>query len=181
MHCLSPSFSPQESLEPKHIMPRNQTWTTIRSWLHLGHGAADAEDEHLRPAELPTLSPAAEMALHSIADFRELATAFCSLLEPTLGAIERAMHDHAGMGELLIEATRLKNAARSVGAQRLEATCNAVEVHLVLRAAPSIRLDKELRELVQLEITECIRVHRRIRALLELQPDEHRRSRDVAR
>jgi hypothetical protein len=148
-------------------MPKNKSRTTIREWLHSVRHGLDANRELREEVDVTALSVIGEVDAGVNGAHHEVLVAFQRLLEPTLASIESDLTDPAGAGRLLLAAQRLKRAAVEIGALRLAAACDAVERHLTSRPARAVNLDIELRSLVGKEITEIIRVQRRLRTLLQ--------------
>jgi HPt (histidine-containing phosphotransfer) domain-containing protein len=98
---------------------------------------------------------------------REVLALFQDSLETALDSIERDLRAPAGAKRLRFAAHKLKSAAGQLGALRLAAACAAVEKQLTANPERSPRLDLDLRLLVDVEVTEIIRVQRRLRALLD--------------
>ena len=98
---------------------------------------------------------------------REVLALFQDSLETALDSIERDMRAPGGAKRLRFAAHKLKSAAGQLGALRLAAACAAVEKHLTKNPQRSPQLDGDLRLLVDVEMTEIVRVQRRLRALLD--------------
>jgi len=100
---------------------------------------------------------------------REVLAMFLDSLDPALESLERCASDPGCSKRLQFGAHQLRSAAGQIGALRLAAACTAVDSYLDTNAGRTPIVDLHLRDLVEAEMTEIIRVQRRLRALLALE------------